>query len=612
MDFLFSFNTSFFEKKPNILKICKPIYKPFELPITYLQKNVHTLSPIVSEDLELSIKQDTTPSPTSPQKKTMYDHILDPSGNIFAQDLTQEWNKYFTTDVEYLKDTQNVVKSMNVFETPSRHSSKTMQETIVEIWKDTKRNNFLETYSFIEWDFLKHLNHSHLFLQLLSVSNIMSPLMSLLLPIIFLLLPFLLLKMRGIPISFTTYLDVLKNIAKNHFIGKMITNFKNVSFEKMMYTFIMFGLYLFQIYQNINYCHHFYLNIQKINQSLMKLKEWTQHSISNMKTFLQVNENKHTYQPFCEDVKKNLSTLSVLFQELTPISDFQLNTNTMGRIGYMLSIYYKLYSLEHYDNALCYSMGFDGYLNNLLGIYFNIQKQHIHFAEYDAASNNTNTNTSFEQQYYPSYKNTKHITNHCHFEKNIVISGPNASGKTTLLKTTCINIIFSQQMGCGFYAKGTIIPYTHIHSYLNIPDTSDRDSLFQAESRRCKDIIDAIHNTTTTNHSKHFCIFDELFSGTNPKEATKTGYSFLLYLTKYNNVDFMLTTHYTNICKKLKKHTNIQNYKMNVLHDPLGKIQYTYKMKKGISHVQGALEILKNMDFPDEILHNVNQFDEKT
>ena len=35
-------------------------------------------------------------------------------------------------------------------------------------------------------------------------------------------------------------------------------------------------------------------------------------------------------------------------------------------------------------------------------------------------------------------------------------------------------------------------------------------------------------------------------------------------------------------------------------------------MKKGISHVQGALEILKNMDFPDEILHNVNQFDEKT
>ena len=124
--------------------------------------------------------------------------------------------------------------------------------------------------------------------------------------------------------------------------------------------------------------------------------------------------------------------------------------------------------------------------------------------------------------------------------------------KTTLLKTTTLNIIFSQQIGCGFYKSGSIHPYTHIHSYLNIPDTSERDSLFQAESRRCKEIIDIIYNSDSKT-SRHYGIFDELYSGTNPEEATKTGYAFLKYLTTYKNVDFILTTHYNKICSKLKK-----------------------------------------------------------
>ena len=79
----------------------------------------------------------------------------------------------------------------------------------------------------------------------------------------------------------------------------------------------------------------------------------------------------------------------------------------------------------------------------------------------------------------------------------MIITGPNAAGKTTLLKTTTINIILSQQWGCGFYRKCSISPYSHIHCYLNIPDTSGRDSLFQAEARRCKEILDAIVESGT-------------------------------------------------------------------------------------------------------------------
>jgi hypothetical protein len=61
---------------------------------------------------------------------------------------------------------------------------------------------------------------------------------------------------------------------------------------------------------------------------------------------------------------------------------------------------------------------------------------------------------------------------------------------------------------------------------LNIPDTSGRDSLFQAEARRCKEIIDIIDEPLLTD-ARHFCIFDELFSGTIAAEATSASYGFL-------------------------------------------------------------------------------------
>ena len=187
----------------------------------------------------------------------------------------------------------------------------------------------------------------------------------------------------------------------------------------------------------------------------------------------------------------------------------------------------------------------------------------------------------------------------------MIISGANASGKTTILKTTSINIIFSQQIGCGFYSACSLNPYTHIHSYLNIPDTSGRDSLFQAESRRCKEILDIIKATDTS--ARHFCIFDELFSGTNYTEAVKSAYAFLLYLSGIKNTRFMLTTHYISVCKKMKKSKNICNYKMGVSQDG-DKLKYTYKMKKGISKIQGAVCILRDMDYPAEILDSIKNY----
>ena len=114
---------------------------------------------------------------------------------------------------------------------------------------------------------------------------------------------------------------------------------------------------------------------------------------------------------------------------------------------------------------------------------------------------------------------------------------------------------------------------------MNIPDTNGRDSLFQAEARRCLDIL---REMDEKKNEKHFAVFDELYSGTNPFEAISSAYSYLHYISKNKNIKFILTTHFIKLCELLEKDNKyIQNCCMetNMYND---NPQYKYKMKKGI------------------------------
>ena len=147
------------------------------------------------------------------------------------------------------------------------------------------------------------------------------------------------------------------------------------------------------------------------------------------------------------------------------------------------------------------------------------------------------------------------MKNNYNLKKHILITGPNAAGKTTILKTTIFNILLSQQIGYGCYKSATLMPYDKIHSYINIPDTSSRDSLFQAEARRCKEIINVVKNNPKASH---FCIFDELYSGTNPHEAISSAYSYLLYLSKSKKIKFHSTILFSPSAASFDRYKNFE------------------------------------------------------
>ena len=161
-----------------------------------------------------------------------------------------------------------------------------------------------------------------------------------------------------------------------------------------------------------------------------------------------------------------------------------------------MKLFYLLYSEDNYNDLLSYSFDFNGYWDTIVGLHKN---EGIHNATFSSS------NLTFKNVFYPSLK--KPIKNDISLKKNIIITGPNASGKTTLLKCCVLNLLFTQQVGKGFYDKAKFKPFDYIHCYLNIPDTSSRDSLFQAEARRCKEILNFIEQFP---NKKHFCIFDEL------------------------------------------------------------------------------------------------------
>ena len=212
-------------------------------------------------------------------------------------------------------------------------------------------------------------------------------------------------------------------------------------------------------------------------------------------------------------------------------------------------------------------------------------------------------NTSFKDAYYIALINKENVKNSYILDKKLLITGPNAAGKTTLLKTTIINILLSQNLGLGCYKNCHLNPYKFIYSYINIPDTSDRDSLFQAEARRCKEILDNFENF---KKERHFCIFDEIYSGTNPVEAIASAYSFIKYISNNKNIDLLLTTHYIKLCKLFINDENILNNQMIVSEN-----KPKYKLGENISNVKGGIRVLEELKYNSDIISLAREILEK-
>ena len=567
--------------------LIKEINKNFLLPIEF-DKQKQEIFENLYADLEL-LKQVGS-------NKTIYNKTFRPSSKI-GHELLDKWCKYYTTNTEFLKDSQKLYNSVgksNLFPT------KPIIEKCWKNWTDIKTmDNFIEKFQYIEWEKLEFLNKSEMFLAVLTFYQTISPLLSLLAPIILLIIPFLILKVLKKPITVEEYVNVLQQQLDKHSMGQLFTRFDSLSWGQRIYLIMCCGMYVYQIYQNGLACYHFYLNTKQINQTFRSLKLYLEYTTSQMKTYIILIKPLKSYTAYKDYINNKLEQIEKLSDIINHIPLTTLNPQKFASMGKIMKEFYILQTNPEIQNLLLFTFGFNGYIESIQGVSTNIKLQQINKIKIKKSKK---VKLYIKNAYHPCIADNI-VGNTVDMSNNIIITGPNAAGKTTLLKTTVINVLLAQQIGYGFHQGGYITPFHSIHCYLNIPDTNARDSLFQAEARRCVDILKYIKQH---KNEKHFCIFDELYSGTNPYEAVATAYSYLDFITENPNIRFMLTTHYIRLCKLFRKHKQVVNYNMETeIKDYIP--EYSYKMVKGVSKIKGGIMVLKQLNYPTKILNEANR-----
>ena len=553
---------------------------PFELPITYNPSH-KSLSDNLVEDLELINTGDSSLQP-------VYSFIFKPNDEE-AKKQCDKWCTHYTDDIDFLKDSQKLY---------SKYSSKkgvSFDSGFIEKWKTLNKKDsedFLIKYHYIEYKVVEILNKIPMVLLALSLYSMTSPVMFLLSPIFMLFTPFLIMKIKQQDISWDTYKAHLFHMLRNHAIGALFTGFNKVDGQKKIYTLMSAIFFMVQIYYNIKSCRKFYKNISKIHDHLENAKQYTEQSITTMESIMNTTKNLPTYKKFHDVLNEHKEQMVILYKRLDKVRPLSYSMGEIKQLGYLRSLFYELRFCPKLRHSITYCIGVQHYAVNIQHIQTLRKNKKLGMATFKPGP------ATFKKAYHPILMNADPVVNSYKVDKNLLITGPNASGKTTFVKTTLINIIFTQQIGMGFYKKASILPYQELLCYLNIPDTSGRDSLFQAEARRCKEIVDSIDLCPSR---RSFCIFDELYSGTNPYEASASAYAFLKYLANKDCCTYLLTTHFIDVCDGLSNHKRIRNVHMHTT-DKNECLQYHYSMQRGISKVRGGLQVLKDLEYPEEII----------
>lgn len=173
-------------------------------------------------------------------------------------------------------------------------------------------------------------------------------------------------------------------------------------------------------------------------------------------------------------------------------------------------------------------------------------------------------------------------------EKNLLfISGPNMAGKSTLMKALGISVYLAHT---GFpvpAGKMSFNPLSGLYTTINISDSLNSGfSHFYSEVLRIKDIA----NKLKCNNM--LVIFDELFRGTNVKDAYDGTLAVISAFTEVCNSYFAVSTHIVEVADDLKCFSNIQFRYMEIVKQ--GKqSQYTYHLKEGVSEDRLGMYILK-------------------
>ena len=195
------------------------------------------------------------------------------------------------------------------------------------------------------------------------------------------------------------------------------------------------------------------------------------------------------------------------------------------------------------------------------------------------------------------------VANPVNLRKNIIITGPNAGGKTTYVKTILSNIILGQTLGITYSVKSNIVLYDTIHSFMRISDVLGSKSYFEAEAEYCLNMIKTA-NTISAENKRGLFLMDEPMHSTPPTEGMATAYAVVEYLSSLSGISLIITTHFHRLVTLEELYPD-RFINLSVDAQPVEKgFYFPYKIQRGHSYLCIAIELLDAKEFPAVVIDN--------
>jgi predicted ATPase len=383
-------------------------------------------------------------------------------------------------------------------------------------------------------------------------------------------------------ISFMRYIGFIYQALKLLF--KLSGNIK-ADITKIITIFAYIAIYIYSMYQSFYMSYIIYKTRERLLNKLNGLIEFIKTSITVIK------QTKDIWKPY--------------FLYLIPEIDINTSIERLSKLNNDISTIYKLWKYQNYKDDII----------NVLKIIYTIDIidciTKLKYTNNWSLPSYDNTNTKIWNVNNPLLPSSQ-VSNPVNLSKNIIITGVNAGGKTTYVKSITINIILAQTLGIINAIKGNIYLYDAISSFMRVSDEVGSKSYFEAETEYCNNMINIADDLSKKNKRGLF-LMDEPMHSTPPIEGVAVAFSVAEYLANIKGMTLIITTHFHNLIELEDKYKSLFiNLNVNATFNKnTNTYEFNYKINRGGSKQIIAIELLEKNKFNKNIINGAIEMKNK-
>ncbi|MES2503830.1 MAG: hypothetical protein V4534_03020 [Myxococcota bacterium] len=185
---------------------------------------------------------------------------------------------------------------------------------------------------------------------------------------------------------------------------------------------------------------------------------------------------------------------------------------------------------------------------------------------------------------HPLLAKSKAIGNALNIGENdhaVVLTGPNASGKSTLMRALGINVIaLAQTLGLAFAESLSLTPFDAFHVFMETKDVLGQSSSYETEVNRMVDAL-KLKSQLSESGQKSLLLADELFSSTNAVDALIGSKEILVRLSRLDHSMSLVSTHLYDLSKVDNSAGTVRNMHME-----------NFKLKPGASSARNGMQLV--------------------